>query len=808
VVLALVVAGSCVVAILLYWLASARSNVAAVAVRNAETIQRVERAVGLDRFDEPLRRSLGDGASGAVVAWIYAFGYWPFLAAALGVTAWRRRAVFWRLSAAGASSGLIGVVVIVAFPTAPPRLTGFTDVVQQSPWGSVAHPDSLMNPYGAMPSFHVAWSLLAAVALTSVVRTPWARGFVVVQPLAMMVAVVASANHWWLDVLAGALLAALAWAWLSPALVKLVADARLRDAARGRRTRPPDVAGAALSTNKCSSVLARDDARGKSMKTRRRALWRVLAASLVVVMVAAACGDDGGDSDDGAPSGDGATTTEAGAGDAGEPQSGGVITVGQFSSPPGLAPYVLQGGGTVGGNENGALYDTLLRYNVETEEYEPRTAESMEPNEDYSVWTMKLRDGIKFADGTAYDAEAVKFVLEYQMANGAASPKGQMLEFLNPQTSITVVDPLTLRFELKQPWVGFPYIFVGVAGMIYSPTAFQAAGSPQAFAANPVNAGAGPFLLKTFRPNDVIELERNPNYWGGDVHLDGLRFILLPGAAATYEGLQADTLQAAFVRDAEVIAEAKDADFGSVDMPAICGNLGIMNSASGATKSLTVRQAVAHAVDPEVVNERVYGGAAVANSAPFANSPWDPGVEGPEADIDEARRLVEQAKREGWDGKIRVLAGNDPVSSSWAQAVSTLLQQAGMETQVDSSQPIQGVVAKVLVERDYDIATWGLGWLDEHDVNYLQLVGSFSAEAPRYGYTSPDMVDAIDMLRTAVTDEEKEEAYRAVSEVWVRDVPGHCIALIPQAMLHVPGVHGLVRTGQSTTLFHEAWLEQ
>jgi peptide/nickel transport system substrate-binding protein len=418
------------------------------------------------------------------------------------------------------------------------------------------------------------------------------------------------------------------------------------------------------------------------------------------------------------------------------------------------------------------------------------------------------------------------------MTSGNASPRGQMLQFISPET-VTVVDDLTLKFELSKAWTDFPYIFTGVAGLIYSPTAFQAAGSPEAFATNPGDAGAGPFKLKSFKVNEIIEFERNPDYWGGEVLLDGLEFILLPGPAASFEGLESGTLDAAFIRDPETITKAKDQGYGTLDMPAIGGNLAIMNSGiivtctggkpeptcSGkpdgekvqtptATSNKNVRLAVSYAVDPEVINERVYGGAAMPNSAPFANSPWDPGVEGIPADMDEAKRLVALAKSEGWDGKIRVLAGNEPVSTSWAQAVSTLLQSAGMEVSVDTTKPISGVVSQVLVQRDFDIATWGLGWLDESAVNYLQMVGSFASTSPRYGYSSPEMDAAMDLLRVAESEEERVEAYRAISEVWVEDVPAHVITTIAQSMVHTPEVHGLVRTGQSITLFHDAWMEQ
>jgi peptide/nickel transport system substrate-binding protein len=176
--------------------------------------------------------------------------------------------------------------------------------------------------------------------------------------------------------------------------------------------------------------------------------------------------------------------------------------------------------------------------------------------------------------------------------------------------------------------------------------------------------------------------------------------------------------------------------------------------------------------------------------------------------MDQAKQLVTQAKSEGWDGKIRVMAGNDPVATNWAQTVSTLLRTAGMDVTVDTSKDTSGVVSQVLVQRDFDSATWALGWLDENDVNYLQLAGSFNPANPRYGYSSPEMTAAIDLLRTADTQEKRVDAYRQISEIWTRDIPAQVTTVIPQAMLYDQKVHGLIRSGQSITLFYDAWVQQ
>ena len=178
----------------------------------------------------------------------------------------------------------------------------------------------------------------------------------------------------------------------------------------------------------------------------------------------------------------------------------------------------------------------------------------MEPNADFTVWTLKLKPGIKFTDGTDYNAAAVKFVLDRQAKEGNANPRGQLTQFVD---TITVVDATTLTFKLKLGWAGFPYVLSGANGMIYSPTAFQKVNDAAKFNITPSDAGAGPFKVKSYKPGESLELERNATYHGGEPYLDGVKFVTISGAQATYDAIKTGTLQAGYVVDSAVTAKAK-----------------------------------------------------------------------------------------------------------------------------------------------------------------------------------------------------------------------------------------------------------
>ncbi len=198
-------------------------DVETAAVANADRIDRLQQALGIDVERAVQASWLATGITGDLLAWFYTFGYWPSVAVALVATAVNDRGVLRRLAAAFALSGAVGLVVITVFPLAPPRLVGGADdhVARSDLLSALAHPSAVFNPYAAMPSFHVAWTVLAALAVVRVVRGRRAAVAVWCVPITMSVAVVTTGNHWVLDVVAGVALAAGAW-WGAPPVLRVL----------------------------------------------------------------------------------------------------------------------------------------------------------------------------------------------------------------------------------------------------------------------------------------------------------------------------------------------------------------------------------------------------------------------------------------------------------------------------------------------------------------------------------------------------------------------------------------------------------
>ncbi len=182
---------------------------------HARDILALERALGLDL--EAGTQDLMLHLDWLVTAanWVYIWGHWPVIAVTLVYLALHDRTVFLRLRNGMIASGALGLCVYTTYPVAPPRLLGdgYVDTVtERSNAYRVLQPPGFTNQYAAMPSLHVGWDLLVGLAIFCVATTVVMRTVGLLMPVLMTAATVMTANHYVLDVLAGAALALVGWA--------------------------------------------------------------------------------------------------------------------------------------------------------------------------------------------------------------------------------------------------------------------------------------------------------------------------------------------------------------------------------------------------------------------------------------------------------------------------------------------------------------------------------------------------------------------------------------------------------------------
>lgn len=177
-----------------------------IAYGNARSVMRFEQGLGLD-LEAVLQAPLVASSALATVAnWIYIWGHWPVIVATMAWLACWHRWAFRRLRDAMLVSGAVGLVIFVTYPVAPPRLvdSDLVDTVTETSHAyRVLQPPNFVNQYAAMPSLHAGWDLLVGIAIVTAATHWYLRLVGYVLPALMAYAVIATANHYLVDVVAG-----------------------------------------------------------------------------------------------------------------------------------------------------------------------------------------------------------------------------------------------------------------------------------------------------------------------------------------------------------------------------------------------------------------------------------------------------------------------------------------------------------------------------------------------------------------------------------------------------------------------------
>ena len=185
-----------------------------------------------------------------------------------------------------------------------------------------------------------------------------------------------------------------------------------------------------------------------------------------------------------------------------QPKPPAVITIGSVRVPTHLDPVKTTGADEFNAEFN--IYDYLVEWEPGTLNIVPALATSWDKSENGTVWTFHLRQGVKFHDGTPFNASAAKFNIDRYLEKGA------FRSGLSYITNVTVVDDYTLRIYLSHPHpllLRQLSIFIGMV----SPTAIQVHGEDY-IDTHPV--GTGPYIVTEYVEDDRIVLEANKDYWG------------------------------------------------------------------------------------------------------------------------------------------------------------------------------------------------------------------------------------------------------------------------------------------------------
>jgi len=316
---------------------------------------------------------------------------------------------------------------------------------------------------------------------------------------------------------------------------------------------------------------------------------------------------------------------------AGEPVRGGTLTYAFNTEAQSVDPVTCGVG--IGLGPCQAIYGALMNYNLESREFQPGMAESL-TTEDSKVWTLKLRPGLQFTDGTPFDAEAVAFNWNRVLDPALLSPSAPAASGITWE----VVDPTTIVVTSKEVNNQLPVTMSEDLAFIGSPTAITQKGLD--FGNSPV--GAGPFTMTSWARGTEMILDRNPGYWDQPrPYADRLVLKTIPADDQRYNALQAGEIDVMTVTLKKYADRAESAGM-NVTSATLQGGTGVQISQRGPLADPAVREAVGKLFDNEQIMNAVYPGESVSTGFTPADSPfYDPSSAWPELDVAGAQKLID-----------------------------------------------------------------------------------------------------------------------------------------------------------------------
>lgn len=442
----------------------------------------------------------------------------------------------------------------------------------------------------------------------------------------------------------------------------------------------------------------------------------------------------------------------------------------------------------------------------------PELAESYEQVSP-TVYEFNIREGVTFHDGTPMTAEDVKFTLdrltqEGGMGDGQTSPRQSLL---GPVSGVEVVDGDTVRITLSEPWPLLPAMLPFQE--IVSKDFVEEVGS-EGMATR--ENGTGPFRLVEWRTGDSIIMERYDDYYGGATGIppvgpacvERVIFKIIPESASRVAALLAGDVH--IVNELPVFAmEQVNANEGT-EVMTVNGTRSFfiaLNTQGEIFDDPRVRQAVAHALDKDLIIERILGDTAAPISGILSPDAFGKNTELPEYEYDpeRARALLAEA---GYPDGIDVTMDVEGAFKDTAQAIASLLTQAGINTQVQVGE------GEILTQKwrteggekqgDMWFTSWGNGSLDPFDI--FNPTHMTNARGNSAGYSNPEIDRILEAAATETDREKRAEMYREAEAIVNADLP-YVYLWVPQDIYGVSTrVSGWQPSPDSRINLHDACL--
>ena len=458
-------------------------------------------------------------------------------------------------------------------------------------------------------------------------------------------------------------------------------------------------------------------------------------------------------------------------------KNGGTLTIGLAEEPDALDPTLARTfvGRIVFLAMCEKLYDLDSHLNIV-----PQLATALpQVSKDKLTYTIKVRKGVKFNDGTAFNAAAVKTTLERDLTLKGSVRASE----ISPINSVDAPNATTVVLHLKTPYSPLTAQLADRAGMILSPKALASGGT---FAQNPVCVG--PFMYKDRVAGDHITLVKSPYYYDkAKVHLASVVYRIMTDPSSRTQALRAGDIQVEDrIQSTDVPTLQKDSAVTvkkaiTIGYQGLTINIGNKNGllkpysnvGTDIAKSQFIRTAFDAALDRTTINKVVFGGLNQPDCYPIAPvSPWyKPTTKGLSCDLHANVNLAKQLVKASGIANPSVslmLGGTDPVNARLGQVIQAMEAAVGIKVSVT---PTQFTTALNRADAG-TFDAFAVGWSGRVDPDgniygFVATPGTLNDS----GFTNAKLDYILNGARKSLTTKSRTTLYRAAMQIIHRQRP-------------------------------------
>lgn len=459
---------------------------------------------------------------------------------------------------------------------------------------------------------------------------------------------------------------------------------------------------------------------------------------------------------------------------------------------------------------NRMMYENLARFD-EKLRIVPGLATNWEQSKDGMTWTFFLRKGIRFHDGTPFNAEAVKVFIERMIGPEKPSRAGLYVPFVN---SVEMVDDYTIKIHLKAPFAFFLNNLAHSASGIISPTALKTLGKDIARRA----VGTGPFKFVEWVHGDHLTMVRNDDYWGGKPYLDKIILKTVKEDSTRVMMLQSG--------DAHLIVRIPPEDTPRLEKDAALKldstetlrvlYIGI-NCYKKPFTDVRVRQALNYAVDKEAIVKNIYQGKALVSAgivAPLTTGYFP--VTGYSYNPDRAKKLLAEAGYpNGFKAKLWSPQGRYPKDFEMAQAVQQQLKKVGVDCTLDTMEWAAYLAATRKPPEENESELFLIGWAPSTAEARWILYPLYTTEQwvpkgnNRSFYSNKEFDELVNKFTRATNKAEMDKYLREAQELLVKEVPSIFILVTKETIGYSHKLKGVINSPLELTYFdYRTYLEK